>query len=1646
MDTHTGQHWLRRGLAFFLILTLLLSMSSVGVFAETNENEKTPVFTKNSNYRAAVTLKKPSDSWYSSFSGYYNTTAEITTGEDTDSPLLTLTLYEGMNYDSWEAEWFTDLQFYQKDSETPIKDLTFTPKDETSGYNTVKGTVTFTLPYLDESGSYKGHGTLNSAAESDVELVIDWSTLEKVLPAAKAPVIKPAGGEFEETQTVTLESETENAVILYTLDGTDPAYTDGSGQTGTEYKEPITLTKSATVKAIAYVPEQYAASTISSAAFQRTTLPDFEADSEYSVSVQAEDEKYDIPGLIDTKAVAYTGGNGQLSRLRLTMLSDWSDNSVSALTIHQTENSKEESDLKEVEISPASGTSGYKEIVGTAMIDLPYADLGKNYTGTFTLKNGTAGSYTLTVSWDTAEKKLPQVKTPVFSPEGGAIREKTEVKISCETEGASIYYTTDGKTPTEESTLYEAEKPVSIEKTTTLKAIAVKEGMETSQEASAVYTWELLGGISKAELTQGEEYDTIRLYTSDRTYYDAVSEDALSATDYFIQASQGEKEEKFVYNGGIGGFTVQYNEETSEGIVTLNLDKEAWNTSEPLTLDIVMKAFQNKHLELDLSDPDSVTLKQKDTDSTASEGNVIPVSEMKAGNTYTATFKAYRIDNSSTESMLGGFFDKNVKLSVAADGTITASFYNTVYADSMLDFAVQGSEGTWKGAIKDGKREPEKDASGKITAAVYTLPVPSLSGGDLIAAVNVQAMGGSEAMNGSYDSYTQVKLVFDDTVTEGFSGFAVNNSGMTTEKIKNRALMTIKGMDADCDGYVSDSELQSYQFSAEEKSLDLSYSTVSSHYSVFDDFAMQDISWLKKLGDKSLESINLSGCSITELNDELKGFTKLTSLNLSANCISEIADDAFSDLSKLKDLKLSTNLLTSISKDLFSGLSQVGTGNDSVLDLSNNRISRIEKGAFDDMESITGVYLAENQMTSVSKGVFPQRKNFTWISLSKNNLTSVPKGLQEIPELDQLDLDKNQIAEIGASLDNLPSVTEINLSANLLDTVPESLISSNGNLTKLEVSKNSIITAPAVLLKKVAQAQGQFDSIFEYNAVDLEQCDLDDLSETERNTLREKAGEYPSKNDLGISLTAEEGTLSYTSELSGFDYWFWTLCKGGYVSGYVKEAVEKVLGKETVDTVEEFLEFRNANLPDFSSESIKNSILTDSTGTVSAFEVQTQLQELRNGTWHTLKSETVSQKEDAKSGSVKAADINEKGRYRLVKTVSNKTANLQHQIAVYSGQGDGTVSYPERELKDGTYSIPAEMFKPDRKTHSMSNNAIEHTAKLEVKDGTYYLTLDFQGMKISDLFGYLSELKYYDEGYTYGSNGLPQGDLVSAQVLSTQKNKDGSDVIDEFNDKAHLYPDQVKFRLVPTAISDKDGYVPLQVFVPIMDSITPGSGTQDVLLKLDWSGVEEGFEDSEEKPSEDPKPQKPPTVKVPAVSGVKVSSGSYNTASVTWKKVSGVSGYEIYRTGGGKTRSVKISAKSAAKLNDKGLKTGTRYTYKVRAYKVSQGITIYGDYSKAVSVKPALKKTRVSLKSKKRKVTIRWKKVDGASGYQIYRSQKKSRGYKRIKTITKGRTVKYTTKKMKKGKRYYYKVRAYRKVGGKKVYSAYSAAKRIRVK
>jgi len=84
---------------------------------------------------------------------------------------------------------------------------------------------------------------------------------------------------------------------------------------------------------------------------------------------------------------------------------------------------------------------------------------------------------------------LDTAATPVATPPEGTYDSAQSVTIATTTAGASVYYTVDGSTPTAGSTLYS--DPVSISETTTLKAIAVKEGMNNSGVLTAVYTIEI---------------------------------------------------------------------------------------------------------------------------------------------------------------------------------------------------------------------------------------------------------------------------------------------------------------------------------------------------------------------------------------------------------------------------------------------------------------------------------------------------------------------------------------------------------------------------------------------------------------------------------------------------------------------------------------------------------------------------------------------------------------------------------------------------------------------------------------------------------------------------------------------------------------------------------------------------------------------------------------------------------------------------------------------------------------------------------------------------------------------------------------------------------------------------------------------------
>jgi len=78
------------------------------------------------------------------------------------------------------------------------------------------------------------------------------------------------------------------------------------------------------------------------------------------------------------------------------------------------------------------------------------------------------------------------VATPTFSPGGGTYTGSVTVSISDATSGATIYYTTDGSTPTTSSSVYTG--ALTFTQTTTLKAMAAASGMTNSGVASATYT------------------------------------------------------------------------------------------------------------------------------------------------------------------------------------------------------------------------------------------------------------------------------------------------------------------------------------------------------------------------------------------------------------------------------------------------------------------------------------------------------------------------------------------------------------------------------------------------------------------------------------------------------------------------------------------------------------------------------------------------------------------------------------------------------------------------------------------------------------------------------------------------------------------------------------------------------------------------------------------------------------------------------------------------------------------------------------------------------------------------------------------------------------------------------------------------------
>ena len=306
--------------------------------------------------------------------------------------------------------------------------------------------------------------TINAVAISAATTLSPVATASFVInfPAA-TPIISPAGGTFTSIQTATISDATAGATIYYTLDGSTPTVSSAV------YNGSITISKSETIQAVALAPGS-SISVVASATF--------------TLNLTAA-----------TPVISPAGGT--YTSIQTATITD----ATSSSTIYYTLDGS----APTVASTPYSGpiTVSKSETINAIAVATGYANSAV-----------ATAAYIL---------NLPPAPLPVFSPAAGTYTSIQNVTISDSASGATIYYTTDGSTPTTSSPQYAT--PINVAATQTIKAIATATDSSTSAIASATYTINLPAAATPAISPNGGTFTSTQTVT--------ITDSTPAATIYY---------------------------------------------------------------------------------------------------------------------------------------------------------------------------------------------------------------------------------------------------------------------------------------------------------------------------------------------------------------------------------------------------------------------------------------------------------------------------------------------------------------------------------------------------------------------------------------------------------------------------------------------------------------------------------------------------------------------------------------------------------------------------------------------------------------------------------------------------------------------------------------------------------------------------------------------------------------------------------------------------------------------------------------------------------------------------------------------------------------------------------------------------------
>ena len=187
-------------------------------------------------------------------------------------------------------------------------------------------------------------------------------------------------------------------------------------------------------------------------------------------------------------------------------------------------------------------------------------------------------------------------------------------------------------------------------------------------------------------------------------------------------------------------------------------------------------------------------------------------------------------------------------------------------------------------------------------------------------------------------------------------------------------------------------------------------------------------------------------------------------------------------------------------------------------------------------------------------------------------------------------------------------------------------------------------------------------------------------------------------------------------------------------------------------------------------------------------------------------------------------------------------------------------------------------------------------------------------------------------------------------------------------------------------------------------------------------------------------------VDIGKVSGLKADTYGTSYLTLTWDKVADAESYKIQKYSSGSYKTIKtLSGSAAATYKVSGLTSGSGYRFRVMASRTKYDITANSCSSTLYApVKPG-KVTLSRLRTgSSHYITASWKKKTG-TGYQVKlaTNSKFTSGVKTYK-VTSYKTLSRKMTKLRKGRTYYVKVRAYKTYGGRTVYGSYSSYKKLK--